>query len=163
VEFKDGKLATKKLLVETARARGKATTVAPTEEVVNKAMRDSKLNFSYTNNRPTTILWVGAIKKKADAVFPSICHRAVAATGLAATALDDSTEYGSILNVRADLESDEDDEDDDDGKGDGYGREGSSDGEERDDDGGKDGEDGDEGVSSGNSCWPSEEEDVHAY
>jgi hypothetical protein len=163
VEFKGSKPSTKKMLIETAR---KETREAPTTKVANRAMHDSRLDFSYTNNGATTALWVGAIIKKANTVFPSICNRAMAVTGPAQTLLDNFTGSGSVVNVRADLDSDDDDDDDDDGKGEDDGRMGSSDGEECNDDGGegsdKYGEDDDEGSSSVNGCWPSDEEDVQA-
>jgi len=78
----------------------------------NRETRDSKHHFSYANNGTVTSLWMSAIKKKVDTIFPEICERAQAAAGVATKKPIILTDPSSTTNARADLDSEDDDEND---------------------------------------------------
>jgi hypothetical protein len=113
LEYKNGHLSIKKQLVENPKWKA-FKNAAPHKENQegNREIRDSKHDFSYANNRKVTCLWMSAIKKKVDTIFPEICERAQAAAGVATKKPIIFTDPSSTTNARADLDSEDNDEND---------------------------------------------------
>ena len=113
LEYKNGHLSIKKQLVENPKWKA-LKNAAPHKENQegNREIRDSKHDFSYANNRKVTCLWMSAIKKKVDTIFPEICERAQAAAGVATKKPIIFTDPSSTTNARADLDSEDNDEND---------------------------------------------------
>jgi hypothetical protein len=105
-EYTDGRLSIKKVSMDSSSSRRKSS--EETHEVsTGKGIRDASRDFSANNFLKTTVLWIDAIKRKEDDIFPAVYNLAKAASRWEVKQEYDSTGLENTPNVRAEIESDE--------------------------------------------------------